>query len=345
RYPPTLAGGSVIASVIETGEAQFVPTITEEMLRQRVPDPQRLRLILQLNMRSVLVVPMSSRDRVLGALVFVMAESGRALSSADLELAEALAARAAAAIDNSRLLHQVQAQLEERARTEAALVKTERLATAGRLAATIAHEINNPLEAVTNLIYLARSAPAGETGRYLQMVEDELSRIAHITKMTLGFYRDSGAPTPVSVPELVREVLALYDPKLRAKNIHVRTELENLQPVLGSKGELRQVIANLVANAVDVLPQSGALSLRAGNEGEGVQLRVADNGPGIPAENLNRIFEPFFTTKAELGTGLGLWVSRQIVEKHGGKITVESTPAGTSFTISLPSASQLFRAS
>ena len=345
RYPPTLAGGSVIASVIETGEAQFVPTITEEMLRQRVPDPQRLRLIQQLNMRSVLVVPMSSRDRVLGALVFVMAESGRALSSADLELAEALAARAAAAIDNSRLLHQVQAQLEERARTEAALVKTERLATAGRLAATIAHEINNPLEAVTNLIYLARSAPAGETGRYLQMVEDELSRIAHITKMTLGFYRDSGAPTPVNVPELVREVLALYDAKLRSKNIHVRTELENLQPVLGSKGELRQVIANLVANAVDVLPQGGALSLRAGDEGEGVQLRVADNGPGIPAENLNRIFEPFFTTKAELGTGLGLWVSRQIVEKHGGKITVESTPAGTSFSISLPSASQLFRAS
>src|SRR6185312_1010396 len=162
KYPPTLSNGSAIATVIETGEPQFFPEVTEEMLLQNVKEPERLRLVRALNMKSVLVVPMSSRDRVFGALVFVTAESGRVLSPADLELAEALAARAAAAIDNSRLFRQVQWQLEERARTEAALIKTERLATAGRLAATIAHEINNPLEAVTNLIYLARSAPAGE---------------------------------------------------------------------------------------------------------------------------------------------------------------------------------------
>jgi len=288
---------------------------------------------------------MSSRDRVFGALVFVTAESGRVLSPADLELAEALAARAAAAIDNSRLFRQVQWQLEERARTEAALVKTERLATAGRLAATIAHEINNPLEAVTNLIYLARSAPAGEARRYLQMVEEELSRIAHITKMTLGFYRDSGAPTPVDIAELVREVLALYEAKLHAKNIHVHSDLEYPQQVFGSKGELRQVIANLVANAIDVLPPGGELTVATADSDAGVQLRVADNGHGIPDENLTRIFEPFFTTKAELGTGLGLWVTRQIVEKHGGTITVESSAAGTCFTICLPSAAQLSRAS
>lgn len=346
RYPPTLSSGSAIAAVIETGEPQFFPEITEEMLVQRLgDDPERLRLVRALNMKSALVVPMSSRDRVLGALVFVTAESGRILLPADLELAEALAARAAAAIDNSHLFRQVEQQLEERARTEAALVKTERLATAGRLAATIAHEINNPLEAVTNLIYLARSAPAGESRRYLQMVEEELSRIAHITKMTLGFYRDSGAPTPVDVSELVREVLALYEAKLRAKSIRVYTELEHPEQVFGSKGELRQVIANLVANAIDVLPAGGALRVTAADSRGSVQLHVSDNGPGIPAENLTRIFEPFFTTKAELGTGLGLWVSRQIVEKHGGSIVVESTPAGTCFTIRLPSAAQLSRAS
>jgi signal transduction histidine kinase len=345
KYPPTLSGGSAIATVIETGELQFFPEITEEMLRHIGRDPERLRLVRELNMKSVLIVPMSSRDRVLGALLFVMSESGRVLSNADLELAEALAARAAAAIDNSRLFRQVQWQLEERARTEAALVKTERLATAGRLAATIAHEINNPLEAVTNLIYLARSAPAGEVHTYLQMVEDELARIAHITKMTLGFYRDSGAPTPVHMAELLREVLALYGPKLRAKNIHVRTDVECSQSVLGSKGELRQVVANLVANAVDVLPNGGSLTLAAHDADGAVQFRVTDNGPGIPAENLSRIFEAFFTTKAELGTGLGLWVSRQIVEKHGGTISVESTPAGACFTVSLPSATQLSRAS
>ena len=345
RYPPSLGSGSAIATVIETGEPQFFPEISEQMIRERVREPERLRLIRELNMKSVLVVPMASRDRVLGALVLVTAESGRALSADDLELAEALAARAAAAIDNSRLFHQVQQQLQERARTEAALVKTERLATAGRLAATIAHEINNPLEAVTNLVYLARSAPEGEVRRYLHMVEEELSRIAHITKMTLGFYRESGAPTPVDLGELVREVVALYEAKLRAKNIRVHADAAASQPVLGSRGELRQVIANLVANAVDVLPGGGTIRVATTDSDGGVQLRVFDNGPGIPAENLARIFEPFFTTKAELGTGLGLWVSRQIVEKHGGTIAVESTSTGTCFTISLPSATQLSRAS
>ena len=345
KYPPTLSSGSAIAAVIETGEAQFFPQITPEMLRERVRDPERLRMTGELNMRSVLVVPMLARDRVLGALVFVMAESGRVLSSADLELAESLAARAAAAIDNSRLFSQVQQQLEDRARTEAALVKTERLATAGRLAATIAHEINNPLEAVTNLIYLARSAPSDQAHRYLQMVEEELSRIAHITKMTLGFYRDNSAPTPVDIAELANEVLSLYEAKLRAKKIQVRSEPAPVQQVLGSKGELRQVIANLVANAIDVLPTGGALSLAISESGNDVRLTVRDNGPGIAAENLTRIFEPFFTTKAEHGTGLGLWVSRQIVEKHGGNIAVESTPAGTCFTLSFPSAARLSRAS
>jgi signal transduction histidine kinase len=262
-----------------------------------------------------------------------------------MELAEALAARAAAAIDNSRLFHLVEQELEQRARTEAALVKTERLATAGRLAATIAHEINNPLEAVTNLIYLARSAPARQARRYLEMVEEELSRIAHITKMTLGFYRESGALVPVGLADLVAEVLSLYQAKLHAKGIQVQTRIERAQPILGSRGELRQVLANLVANALDVLPHGGALDISAGEAGGSVQLQVSDNGPGIPPDNLNRIFEPFFTTKAELGTGLGLWVSRQIVEKHGGTIAVESSPKGTCFTITLPSASQLSRAS
>ncbi|HLK31643.1 MAG TPA: GAF domain-containing protein [Terriglobales bacterium] len=345
QHPPSLASGSAVATVIETGEPQFFPEITEDLLRQKVDDPERLRLVRELSIKSVLVVPMASRDRVLGALILVTAESGRMLSPADLELAEALAARAAAAIDNAHLYRQVRQQLEERARTEVALIKTERLATAGRLAATIAHEINNPLEAVTNLIYLARTAPPEEAGRYLRMVEEELSRIAHITKMTLGFYRDSGAPGAVNMGELVREVLALYEVKLRAKNIRVQFEEGEPQSILGSKGELRQVLANLVANALDVLPNGGALRLSIRTDLGMVQLQVADNGSGISSENLNRIFEPFFTTKAELGTGLGLWVSRQIVEKHGGTIAVESSPAGTCFTISLPAASQLSRAS
>jgi len=144
---------------------------------------------------------------------------------------------------------------------------------------------------------------------------------------------------------LVAEVLSLYQAKLHAKGIRVHNQVERAQPILGSRGELRQVLANLVANALDVLPAGGALDISAGEAGGNVQLQVSDNGPGIPPENLNRVFEPFFTTKAELGTGLGLWVSRQIVEKHGGTIAVESSRNGTCFTICLPSASQLSRAS
>jgi PAS domain S-box-containing protein len=227
------------------------------------------------------------------------------------------------------------------------LRKTEKLAAAARLSATVAHEINNPLEAVGNLIYLCKVAPSAspEIVRHLRLAEDELARVAHITRQTLGFYRESNEPEPLDVPALVDSVLRLYSNKLQAKNIHVERQLGECPPMVGVAGELEQVISNLVSNAIDAVAPGGQVRIRLEHQddagGGAVQFVIEDDGPGIPAENLDRIFEPFFTTKKDVGTGLGLWVTREIVERHGGTICVHSGGAtdaapGASFVIQLP---------
>src|SRR4029079_7844593 len=187
------------------------------------------------------------------------------------------------------------------------------------------HEINNPLEAVTNLLYLAKSDP-GNAARYIEAAEGELHRVAHITRQTLGFYRQVGTPQTVQVDKLVRDVLALYAKRIELKNIGVHTRLDEKIEIQASSGELRQIISNLVSNAIDALPNDGRLSVSVHrarhprHSGNGVRIVVADNGTGIPTEVRNKIFEAFFTTKRDVGTGLGLWVTRSLVEKHGGTL-------------------------
>jgi PAS domain S-box-containing protein len=227
--------------------------------------------------------------------------------------------------------------------------KAEKLAAAGRLAATVAHEINNPLEAVGNLIYIVKNS-AGipkEVQGYLALAETELERVSHITRQTLGFYRDSSVPEPVEVRSVVESVLRLYDNKMRSKGIVVEIECTDCPPVLGLQGELKQLIANLVSNAADAVAQGGRIRIsigpaaRAGHKG--VEISVADNGPGVAAENRTHIFEPFFTTKQDVGTGLGLWVSREIAERHGGSVQLSvhdvsdaRSLGGAVFTVFLP---------
>jgi PAS domain S-box-containing protein len=232
-----------------------------------------------------------------------------------------------------------------RKQAEEALIRSEKLASAGRLAATIAHEINNPLEAVTNLLYLAKSDPA-KAATYIEAAESELHRVAHITRQTLGFYRDGGTPHSVQIDKLVRDVLALYAKRIEMKSIEVHVRLEEKLEVTGSSGELRQVVSNLISNAIDALPPEGRLSLSAHgarhprHSAEGVRLLVADNGTGIPADIRGKIFEAFFTTKRDVGTGLGLWVTRSLVEKHGGTIRMRTSTAparhGTAFSVFFP---------
>ncbi|MDP9037926.1 MAG: ATP-binding protein [Acidobacteriota bacterium] len=235
----------------------------------------------------------------------------------------------------------------ERKLADEALIRTEKLAIAGRLAASIAHEINNPLEAITNLCYLARiTSPDIETQRYIAMAEEELRRVAQITTQTLRFHRQQTAAGETDLDLVVRSILALFDHKLAESAIQTHTRIAAARPLLCYAGEIRQVIANLVSNAIDAMPTGGALCVRVRptriwRSGAGaVRVTIADSGHGMAPETMRRIFEPFFTTKADVGTGLGLWVSSTLVEKHGGHLTVRSSthPAhrGTVFALVLP---------
>jgi PAS domain S-box-containing protein len=225
--------------------------------------------------------------------------------------------------------------ISARKQMEQSLIQSEKLAAAGRMAATAAHEINNPLEAVLNLIFLARATCVreSETYGYLETAEKELERVSHIARQTLGFYRDTGTPTKVAVDELLKNVLAVYRSKLNSKNIAVDYQQEAPCPLTASRGELLQVFSNIISNSIDALEPGGRLHIETREMADagsaGVQILIRDEGSGIEAEHLTRIFEPFFTTKKRHGTGIGLWVAKQLVEKHGGRIEItSSTEAG-----------------
>jgi two-component system, chemotaxis family, CheB/CheR fusion protein len=233
-------------------------------------------------------------------------------------------------------------------RGEEALRRNEKLATAGRLAAIVAHEINNPLEAVTNLLYLARRDP-GRQPEYLDQAEKEVERVATFAQQTLGFVRENSAPAQLNVCEILDQVLHLYLRRLQDKQIRVDKRYDAPATLLGYSGELRQLFSNLIINAADAMHQNGRLLVRvrharnASNPTQfGVRVTIADNGTGIDRENVARIFEPFFTTKQELGTGLGLWFSQGIAHKHGGSIRFRSRtgaqPSGSVFSVFLSDA-------
>ncbi len=217
--------------------------------------------------------------------------------------------------------------LQDQKRNEEALRTAEKLSVTGRMAASIAHEINNPLESLTNLLFLVRlETEENDRARaYLDMTENELERISTITKQTLQFYRDPSSPVPVNARELLEEVLRLFASRLSSKGIESTFRIEAGLEFEAIKGEIRQVLINLVNNAIDAVPVNGRIDIEAHpvevRAGEpGVEMLVHDNGSGITPEQAARLFTPFFSTKGTQGTGLGLWVSMGIVEKHGGTI-------------------------
>jgi PAS domain S-box-containing protein len=215
-----------------------------------------------------------------------------------------------------------------RKRMEQVLIQSEKLAVTGRMAATIAHEINNPLDAVMNLVYLARQSVASNSHarKYLLTAEKELERVSHIARQTLGYYRDPGEPVEIRLEQLFEELLAVYHSKLVAGKISVDCAFRHPCGITASKGELMQVFSNLITNAIDAMPQGGVLSISTRQLGEeGIETTIRDKGVGIMPENLPKVFEPFFTTKGNLGTGIGLWVAKQLIEKSGGKITLQSS--------------------
>jgi PAS domain S-box-containing protein len=226
------------------------------------------------------------------------------------------------------------------------LLLSEKLAATGRLAATIAHEINNPLESLLNLVYLARTSRgiSASIREMLVTAEKEVTRVSHIARHTLGFYRDTSVPSSIDMAALLEEVLTVYDSRLHAVGIDVRKDFAILPPVKALRGEMHQVFSNLFSNAIDAMQGGGTLTIvlrEAKENGEpGICARVEDTGMGISSENLPRLFEAFFTTKPNAGTGLGLWVVKQFVESWGGRIEVTSSMEpdthGTAFSLFVP---------
>ena len=236
--------------------------------------------------------------------------------------------------------------ISQQKRTEEALRRNERLATAGRLTAAIAHEIKNPLEALTNLVYLSRRDAAGRD-EYLRLAEQEIGRLDSIAQQALGFVREEAAPERLDAGKILEEVVQLYLRKLQTGHIALDQESGEGLEILGFPGELRQLFSNLILNAMDAMREGGKLRLRvvqtyerSGDRRKGVRVTIADTGNGIQVTDLPHIFEPFYTTKKETGTGLGLWLAYGIVQKHSGWIKVASrtTPGanGTVFVVFLP---------
>jgi PAS domain S-box-containing protein len=231
-------------------------------------------------------------------------------------------------------------------KSEETMRRNEKLITAGRLAAAISHEVNNPLEAVVNLLYLLKSEPMSEQARhYVELAGREIHRVSAISKRSLGFFRDGTAWTETSLPELLDDTLSFYEHEFASRGIEVVRDYRSRGVVRGSRGEIQQVFANLIANAFDAIGSDGVLTVRVHDvldpQNACIAVEVEDTGTGIDGADLNRIFEPFFTTKQNTGTGLGLWVAKEIIQKHGGTIAVHSRcgpdqQSGTKFSILLP---------
>lgn len=455
RYPEKPREDRGLGRVLRTGEPEFLPAITKEILSAGIPDPEQRAMLQRLGLTASIVVPLKSRGKMLGA-IRLLASGDRRFREDDVRLGEDLARRAAVAIENAqlhravleqekrfrlahaaarmgawswdivngrmtwsdefrelhglshnaastegagpglihpddrdRVLREMQEAFEqggefvsvehravrvdgsvfwihsrgrierdadgrasgvvgiamditERRQSEEALRKTEKLAAAGRLAATVAHEINNPLESIVNLIYLSRNAEElpESVAAYLKTVDEELMRIAQIVRQTLGFYRESVGPRKSDVGKIVGETVDVYRSRIASRDMKCEMELEKGLFAYVVPGELKQVVANLVSNAVDATDSGGRLRVTVRRAGDKAEIAVADTGCGIDIEHLPHVFEPFFTTKSDVGTGLGLWVTKGIVEKQGGTILIGSSTDendhGTTITIALP---------
>ena len=268
------------------------------------------------------------------------------IRSGEMERLPSAIARALKVRQSGVLQTQAQQELD---RTAVMLRDNQKLITIGRLAASIAHEINNPLESITNLLYLLGKeedlSPA--VRNYLALAQRELERVAQISRQTLNFSRETTGPIRAHIDNLLEEVLSLYSRRIMEKNLRIERQYDCPVEAVVYPGEMRQVLSNLVTNAVEASLPHGRLRLRIrfarswSDPGvRGIRVSVGDNGSGIPAEVQRRLGEPFFTTKGQRGTGLGLWVARSIVQRYGGEIQLRSSVKperhGTVFSIFLP---------
>jgi PAS domain S-box-containing protein len=234
--------------------------------------------------------------------------------------------------DGAGAILEIGQDMSAQLRAEEALRQSERLAAMGRLAGVIAHEINNPLEAIANALFLVRSHPSleGEAQHFAQLAEEEVARIQRITQQTLSFYRESRDPISVSIPGILDDVLDFQKRRLLINQIAVEKVYRADMAITGFPAELKQVFLNIIGNAIQAMPRGGRLRIATRESSDpssprrGVRVSVCDTGSGIQPKDAKRLFEPFFTTKSSNGTGLGLWVSKGIIQKYRGTIRFRS---------------------
>ncbi len=328
--------GSSCGAALVSGKRAIVPDVEQCEWMAGSAD---LATYLQTGIRAVQTTPLVSRGGKLLGMISTHWRGPYEPSERELRTLDILARQAADLLDRKQAA-------ERQKQSEAALRKSEKFSAAGRMAATIAHEINNPLEAIVNLSYLLAQEDLPPTARELvRALDTELDRVSHIAKQTLEFYRNGKTAGPIDITQPIKAAVTLFSRKAEAKGIDVAVEFRTSAKIFGFPGELRQVFANLIDNALEA--GSTAIRIRVspsidpahGNRA-GVSVAVADNGLGIPAASVSKLFQPFFTTKEEKGTGLGLWVSRGIIQKHEGWIRLRTSTGrphrGTTFCIFLP---------
>lgn len=331
-------GQGLIGGVALTGQARRL----EEVIKaDDLLDTARIAVARD-GIRGFVCVPIRARHRVLGTLSLGR-QVAPPFSDEEVALLEAAADQIGLALDNARLYSETRLELDDLRRSHTEAIRAERLAAVGELAQGVAHEINNPLTVILGQVQLLiQSGNVDEIVNGLKIIDSATMRAASIIRDLVLFARHTPLrPSPCRVADEITHVLSLEQTRLDAQRIAIRTEFEPAALIWADTKQLREVIEELVRNAVQAMVQAhghGTLTIRVKPNGPGVQVEVADDGPGVPAQHLPRIFNPFFTTKAPgEGRGLGLSVAYSIITEHGGTIRVHNQPnAGASFVIELP---------
>jgi signal transduction histidine kinase len=335
RYPPAPDAATGAPNVIRTGKSELVQDVPDSLLVEAAPDAEHLRILRELGLRSYVIAPLAARDRVFGAITFVQAESGRRFDREDCLLVEDLAVRAAIAIDNARLVRELERALQAKS----------------DFMATMSHELRTPLNAIIGYTELLEDGipveipeaarqhahRIGLAAQHLLQLIDEILTFARIQAD-----RELVEMNPLYVKSLLSEIEAIIGPLAREKGLHFRMTADDVpDQVLTDTRKVRQILLNLLGNAVK-FTEEGTVSLAVARRGDTLLLRVTDSGPGIPASEHRRLFEPFWQgdqsrTRKLGGAGLGLAISDRLARLLGGEITVESAPgAGSTFTFRLP---------
>lgn len=332
HLPP---GRSILRHVITTEK----PYLTNDAIRDPVFSPEIDSWIPET--RAVLCVPLLVRERVIGAVELINKREGL-FTETDRDLLQTLAGSVAVAVENAQLYAELADFARALEHSQAQLIQAEKMAAIGRLAASLAHEINNPLQAIHNTIHLAMMdrLPPEKRGEYLDMARKEVERLIEIVQRMLDFYRPSkGGTVQTDINQVLRDALAIADKRLQHGHIRVHTHFAEGLPLISAiPDQLAQVFLNLIINAVEAMPDGGDLHVGTflTEDRHWVLIAFRDSGPGMTAEQIAHIFEPFYTTKPS-GTGLGLAISYGIVERHGGSIEVSSQPGqGATFVVRLP---------